>query len=244
MNNLNYPFYSVEKSDNFRGVFFLHPIEKGYGTIAGKAFRKILLSSLEGYAITGIKIPGVEHEFSLIEGVEENVPEIILGLRQVQIKKADNANDTTVQIKIEKQKQFTAGDIARFATDIEILNPDFVICHLSESTSFEITISFEKGRGYLPYEENELKQKAIGYLAVDSFFTPVLNANYCLVNEGQDAEHDKLRIEIETKGSIHPEKAMDEAVAIWIRHGRLLSGNEGMPDIRQLMRTEFSWIFQ
>mgnify|MGYP005994573125 CR=1 FL=1 len=146
----------MEKADDFHGLFTFKPLEPGYGVTIGNALRRILLSSLEGYAITGIKIPDVLHEFSTIEGVVEDVSELILNLKMVRFKKIEDASsDSKITVAVKKQKVFKAGDIAKFTTGYEILNPDHVICNLDESAAFEIEINVEKGRGYLPAEESK-----------------------------------------------------------------------------------------
>ncbi len=215
----------MEKSDDFHGLFTFKPLEKGYGVTIGNALRRILLSSLEGYAITGIKIPGVLHEFSTIEGVVEDVSEIILNLKMVRFKKVADTFDSKITVSIKKQKQFTAGDIANFSTAFEILNPDHVICTLDESVNFEIELTMEKGRGYLPAEENKPTEQVFGFIPIDAIFTPVKNVKYSVENTRveQKTDYEKLLIDIETDGSIHPEKALEGAAFILIQHFRLFS---------------------
>jgi DNA-directed RNA polymerase subunit alpha len=215
----------MEKSDDFHGLFTFKPLEKGYGVTIGNALRRILLSSLEGYAITGIKIPGVLHEFSTIEGVVEDVSEIILNLKMVRFKKVADTFDSKITVSIKKQKQFTAGDIANFSTAFEILNPEHVICTLDESVNFEIELTMEKGRGYLPAEENKPTEQVFGFIPIDAIFTPVKNVKYSVENTRveQKTDYEKLLIDIETDGSIHPEKALEGAAFILIQHFRLFS---------------------
>lgn len=215
----------MEKSDDFRGLFTFKPLEKGYGVTIGNALRRILLSSLEGYAITGIKIPGVLHEFSTIEGVVEDVAEIILNLKQVRFKKVSEANDTKITVAVKKQKQFKAGDLAKTTAAFEILNPDHVICTLDESAHFEIELTIEKGRGYLPAEENKPTEQVFGFIPIDAVFTPIKNVKYSVENTRveQKTDYEKLLIDIETDGSIHPEKALEGAAFILIQHFRLFS---------------------
>ena len=155
----------MEKADDFHGLFEFKPLEKGYGVTIGNALRRILLSSLEGYAITGIKIPGVLHEFSTITGVKEDVTEIILNLKQVRFKKISEVNESRIVVNVKKQEVFTAGDIAKFTSAYQILNPDFVIANLDSSTNFEIELSIEKGRGYVPAEENKPSNGPMGVYA-------------------------------------------------------------------------------
>lgn len=215
----------MEKADDFHGIFTFKPLEKGYGVTIGNALRRILLSSLEGYAITGIKIPGILHEFSTIEGVVEDVAEIILNLKQVRFKKVGESFDGKVNVNIKKQTQFKAGDISRFTSAFEVLNPDLVICNLDESAHFELELTIEKGRGYLPAEENKPTEQVFGYIPIDAIFTPIKNVKYTVENTRveQKTDYEKLVIEIQTDGSIHPEKALEGAAHILIKHFALFS---------------------
>jgi len=215
----------MEKSSEFHGYFTFKPLERGYGVTIGNSLRRILLSSLEGYAITGIKIPSVLHEFSTIEGVVDDVSEIILNLKQVRLKKLGENFENKVTVLIKKQKQFTAGDIAKFTPSFEILNPDHVIATLDEKAELEIELTIEKGRGYLPAEENKPIEQIFGFIPIDAIFTPVKNVKYSVENTRveQRTDYEKLLIEIETDGSIHPEKALEGAAFILIQHFRLFS---------------------
>ena len=215
----------MEKADDFRGVFTFKPLEKGYGVTIGNALRRILLSSLEGYAITGIKIPGVLHEFSTIEGVVEDVAEIILNLKQVRFRKNQESPDGKVTLAVRKQKQFRASDIGKAITGFDILNPELVICNLDETAHFEIELTIEKGRGYLPAEENKPAEQVFGFIPIDAIFTPIKNVRYSVENTRveQKTDYEKLVVEIETDGSIHPEKALEGAAFILIQHFRLFS---------------------
>lgn len=215
----------MEKADDFHGIFTFKPLEKGYGVTVGNALRRILLSSLEGYAITGIKIPGVLHEFSTIEGVVEDVAEMILNLKMVRLKKIGDNIDNKVNVTIKKQRQFTAGDIAKFTAAFEVLNPDHVICNLDESAHFELELTVEKGRGYLPAEENKPGEQVFGFIPIDAIFTPIKNVKYSVENTRveQKTDYEKLVIEIQTDGSVHPEKALEGAAHILIQHFRLFS---------------------
>lgn len=215
----------MEKSDDFHGFFTFKPLEKGYGVTIGNALRRILLSSLEGYAISGIRIPGVLHEFSTIEGVVEDVAEIVLNLKQVRFRKTGENYDNKITVNIKKQKQFKAGDIARFTSAFEILNPEQVICTLDESSHFEIELNIEKGRGYVPGEENKPNEQVFGYIPIDAIFTPIKNVKFSVENTRveQRTDYEKLLVEIETDGSIHPEKALEGAAFILIQHFRLFS---------------------
>lgn len=215
----------MEKSDDFHGFFTFKPLEKGYGVTIGNALRRILLSSLEGYAITGIRIPGVLHEFSTIEGVVEDVAEIVLNLKQVRFRKVSDNFDNKITVSIKKQKEFKAGDIARFTSAFEILNPELVICTLDESSHFEVELNIEKGRGYVPAEENKPNEQVFGYIPIDAIFTPIKNVKFSVENTRveQRTDYEKLLLEIETDGSIHPEKALEGAAFILIQHFRLFS---------------------
>ncbi len=216
---------AMEKADDFHGIFTFKPLEKGYGVTIGNALRRILLSSLEGYAITGIKIPNVLHEFSAIEGVVEDVSDIILNLKMVRFKKIADAYDNKINVNIKGKDVFTAGDLAKFTTAFEILNPDHVICHLDPKTDFEIELTVEKGRGYLPAEENKPAEQVFGYIPIDAIFTPIKNVKYSVENTRveQKTDYEMLVIDIETDGSIHPEDALKGAAHILIQHFMLFS---------------------
>jgi DNA-directed RNA polymerase subunit alpha len=215
----------MEKADDFHGLFEFKPLEKGYAVTIGNALRRILLSSLEGYAITGIKIPGVLHEFSTIEGVVEDVSEIILNLKMVRFKKISDAPDSKIVVSIKKQDVFQAGDISKFTSSYEILNPDFVICNFDASKNFEIELTIEKGRGYLPAEESKPGEQVFGYIPIDAIFTPIKNVKYSVENirVEQKTDYEKLILDIETDGSIHPEDALKGAANILIKHFMLFS---------------------
>jgi len=215
----------MEKSDDFHGFFTFKPLEKGYGVTIGNALRRILLSSLEGYAITGIKIPGVLHEFSTVEGVVEDVAEIILNLKQVRFRKLTDTFDNKITVNIKKQKHFKAGDITKFTAAFEILNPDHIICTLDEASHLEIELTIEKGRGYLPAEENKPNEQVFGFIPIDAIFTPIKNVKFSVENTRveQRTDYEKLLLEIQTDGSIHPEKALEGAAFILIQHFRLFS---------------------
>jgi DNA-directed RNA polymerase subunit alpha len=216
---------AMEKADDFHGLFTFKPLEKGYGVTVGNALRRILLSSLEGYAITGIKIPGVLHEFSSIEGVVEDVSEIILNLKMVRFKKIAEVADNKINISLKNIKEFKAGDINKFTTAYEILNPELLICHMDESVNFEIELTIEKGRGYVSSEDNKVVDQATDYIAVDSIFTPIKNVKYSVENTRveQKTDYEQLVLDIETDGSIHPEVALKGAANILIKHFMLFS---------------------
>jgi len=250
----------MEKSDDFHGLFTFKPLEKGYGVTVGNAVRRILLSSLEGYAITGIKVPGVLHEFSTIEGVVEDVSEIILNLKMVRFKKIGETIDNKhkISIPLKGKKVFTAGDIAKYTTVFEILNPEHVICNIDEKTEVEIELTIEKGRGYLPAEENKPVEQVFGFIPIDAIFTPVKNVKYSIENTRveQKTDYEMLVLDIETDGSIHPENALKGAANILIQHFMLFSdqnmvldtGDSGEPEtvdeemlhMRKLLKTSLS----
>lgn len=215
----------MEKADDFRGLFEFKPLEKGYGVTIGNALRRILLSSLEGYAITVIKIPGVLHEFSTIEGVVEDVTEIILNLKMVRFKKLSDAQFNKVTVSFSGKEVFKAGDISNFTAGYEVLNPNLVICHIDPSVSFEIELTIDKGRGYVPADENKINEQLTGLIAIDAIYTPVKNVKYSIENTRveQKTDYERLLLDIETDGSIHPEDALKGAANILIQHFMLFS---------------------
>lgn len=215
----------MEKADDFHGLFEFKPLEKGYGVTIGNALRRILLSSLEGYAITGIKIPGVLHEFSTIEGVMEDVTEVILNLKMVRLKKVSDTNDNKIVLSIKNQEVFKAGDINKYSSAFQVLNPDHIICHLDSSVNLEVELTIDKGRGYLPAEESRPAEQVFGYIPIDAIFTPIKNVKYSVENfrVEQKTDYEKLILEIQTDGSIHPEDALKGAANILIKHFMLFS---------------------
>jgi DNA-directed RNA polymerase subunit alpha len=215
----------MEKADDFHGLFEFKPLEKGYGVTIGNALRRILLSSLEGYAITGLKIPGVLHEFSTIPGVVEDVSEIILNLKMVRFKKITDVPDSKIIIAVKKQEVLKAGDLSKFTSSFQVLNPDFVICNLDSSVNLDIELTIEKGRGYVPAEENKVGEQVFGYIPIDAIFTPIRNAKFSVENTRveQKTDYEKLILDIETDGSIHPEDALKGAANILIKHFMLFS---------------------
>ena len=216
----------MQKSTDFDGTFEFRPLEPGYGVTIGNALRRILLSSLEGYAITSTRISGVSHEFSTIKGVVEDVTEIILNLKQVRFKKVGELGDSEkIFVVINGQEQFKAGDITKFSSNFEVLNPDFVICNIDSSIPLEIELSVAKGRGYINAEENKVADAPLGLIAIDSIFTPIKNVKYTIENfrVEQKTDYEKLLLDISTDGSIHPEDALKEAAKILIHHFMLFS---------------------
>ena len=229
------------ESDNMFGKFEFRPLEPGYGITIGNALRRILLSSLEGYAITTVKIDGVDHEFSSIPGVIEDVTEIVLNLKQVRFKQQiEGVEDEKVTVTISGQDMVKAGDIGNFLTGFEVLNPDMVICNLESSVKFQMTLSISKGRGYVSSEENKPVEAEIGLIAVDSVFTPIKNVKYSVENYRveQKTDFEKLLIEINTDGSIHPKDAMKEAAKILIQHFMLFSDEKMTLDHDEKMENE------
>ena len=225
----------MEKADDFHGLFTFKPLEKGYGVTVGNALRRILLSSLEGYAITGIKIPGVLHEFSTIKGVVEDVTEIILNLKMVRFKKLEDSVDNKIIVSVSNKTELTAGDLAKATNSFEILNPDLVICNLDKSAKFEIEVSVEKGRGYVSADDNKVDDENIGYIAIDSIFTPIKNVKYSIENTRieQKTDFEQLILDIETDGSIHPEDALKSAAYILIQHFMLFSDQNMIMDTQE-----------
>lgn len=215
------------------GLFEFSPLERGYGVTVGNAMRRILLSSLEGWAITSIRIPSVDHEFSTIKGVLEDLTEIILNLKQVRFKKLIDSNDSEkIFVSIKGKEQFNAGEIARYTNAFEILNPDFVICSMEPYVSLEIELTVEKGRGYVPAEENSVDNAPIGEISIDSIFTPIKNVKYHVEDfrVEQKTDYEKLIFEVKTDGSIHPEEALKEASKIMMRHLVLFSDESILED--------------
>ncbi len=213
-------------SDESFGKFEFRPLEPGYGITVGNALRRILLSSLEGYAITTVKIDGVEHEFSTITGVIEDVTEIILNLKQVRFKnQIDDVDDEKIMVTITGQEEFKAGDLNKFLSGFRVLNPDLVICHMEEDVKLQLEITINKGRGYVPAEENKPMEAEFGLISMDSIFTPIKNVKYSIENYRveQKTDYEKLVVEIATDGSIHPKDALKEAAKILIYHFMLFS---------------------
>lgn len=216
----------MQKATDFEGSFEFKPLEPGFGVTIGNALRRILLSSLEGYAITSIRVPGVDHEFTTVKGVVEDVIEIVLNLKQVRFKaKFENADAEKVYVTVKGKDQFVAGDIEKFSSNFEVLNPDLVICTMDSGVNFEIELTIEKGRGYVAADENKQADAAIGVIPIDSIFTPIKNVKYAVENTRveQKTDYEKLIIDLKTDGSIHPEEALKEAAKILIQHFMLFS---------------------
>ena len=246
----------LEADDKF-GKFEFRPLEPGFGITIGNSLRRILLSSLEGFAINTIRITGVEHEFSTIPGVKEDVTNIILNLKQVRFKQiVDYSDSEKVTITVENSSEFKAGDINKYLSGFGVLNPDLVICHLDPKATLEIELSINKGRGYVPSDENREYCKDINEIAIDSIYTPIRNVKFAVENYRvqQKTDYEKLVLEITTDGSIHPKDALKEAAKILIYHFMLFSdekitlenndldGNEEFDEevlrMRQLLKTK------
>jgi DNA-directed RNA polymerase subunit alpha len=214
------------EADQFSGKFEFRPLEPGYGITVGNALRRILISSLEGFAFTSVKISGVEHEFATIPGVMEDVTNIILNLKQVRLKQiVEGAENETVRITVKNQEVLKAGDLHAGMTSFDVLNPDLVICRMDTSANFDITLTINKGRGYVPAEENRVPNADVNVIPIDSIYTPIRNVKYSVENfrVEQKTDYEKLIIEVTTDGSIHPKDALREAAKILIYHFMLFS---------------------
>ena len=244
------------EADNTLGKFEFSPLEPGYGVTIGNALRRILLSSLEGYAICNIRIDGVKHEFATIPGVKEDVTNVILNLKMVRLKRVvEDTEFEKATIKVSGQDVFKAGDIGKVLNGFEVLNPELVICHMDPSTSFQIDLNINKGRGYVSADENRNANDTIDTIAIDSIYTPIINVKYTVDNYRveQKTDYEKLTLEITTDGSIQPKDALKEAAKILIQHFMLFSdekialdateneGNEEFDEevlhMRQLLKT-------
>lgn len=245
------------ESDNTRGVFEFRPLEPGFGITIGNSLRRILLSSLEGFAITSVRIEGVLHEFATIDGVVEDVADIVLNLKKIRFKQQiDSETSEKVNIVIGDQEQFKAGDINKFLSVFQVLNHDLVICNMNPDVKLSLEITISKGRGYVPAEENKIANAPVGTIAIDSIHTPIKNVKYHIENYRveQKTDYEKLLIEVITDGSIHPKDALKEASKILIQHFMLFSDeritmdheekgvteefDEGSLHIRQLLKTK------
>ena len=248
----------LESSSTF-GKFEFRPLEPGFGMTVGNALRRILLSSLEGYAITTVKVSGVDHEFAAIPGVMEGMIDIILNLKQVRfIRTVENVDSEKVTVSVAGQSELTAGYISNFLTNFKVLNPDLVICRLAPETKLQINLTIGKGRGYVPSEENLPAEAEFGLLPIDSIHTPIKNVKYSIDNYRveQKTDYEKLNLEITTDGSIHPKDALKEAAKILIQHFMLFSDekitlnieenstaeefDEDVLHMRQLLKTKLS----
>ena len=218
----------LQKADDFDGTFEFKPLEPGFGQTIGNSLRRILLSSLEGYAISAVRIAGVDHEFSTIQGVVQDVVDIILNLKQVRLKPMivdENNSEEKIYLTITGKEQFLAGDIESSTNIFKVMNPELLICQMEPSVNLEIEFTITKGRGYVPADENLPKDAPIGVVPVDAIYTPIKKVAYKIENTrvGQRTDYEKLTIEVKTDGTIHPEEAVKEASRIMIQHLMLIT---------------------
>lgn len=228
-------------STEFKGKFEFRPLEPGYGLTIGNALRRVLLSSLEGFAITSVRIEGVDHEFSTIAGVVEDVTEIILNLKQVRFKRQiEDIDNESVTISFTGKEQLTAGDFQKFVSGFQVLNPELVICNLESDITINMELTIEKGRGYVPAEENKKSNAPIGTIFTDSIYTPVKNVKYAIENYRveQKTDYEKLVFDIVTDGSIHPKDALTEAAKTLIHHFMLFSDERITLEADEIAQTE------
>ena len=217
----------MEKADDFHGIFTFSPLQPGYGLTIGNAVRRVLLSSLEGYAVTGIKISGIQHEFSTIDGIVEDVSEIILNLKTIRFKPKNDNPEKNVVLSFNKKGIMTGADISSATTSYEVLNPDQEICSVSKKIKFSLELRIEKGRGYVSSEENN-STSDVDFISIDSVFTPILNVKYSIENTRveQKTDFEKLILDIQTDGSIHPEDALKGSAQLLIKHFYLFSDKD------------------
>ncbi|RYZ84936.1 MAG: DNA-directed RNA polymerase subunit alpha [Proteobacteria bacterium] len=230
----------IDSTDS-EGKFEFRPLEPGYGLTVGNALRRVLLSALEGYAITSVRIEGVDHEFSTISGVVEDVTEIILNLKQVRFKRQiEDVDNESVTVSISGKDQLTAGDFQKFISGFQVLNPELVICNVDSKINLNLELTIEKGRGYVPAEENKKQNAPIGTIATDSIFTPVKNVKYAIENfrVEQKTDYEKLVFEIKTDGSIAPKDALTEAAKVLIHHFMLFSDERITLEADEIAQTE------
>jgi DNA-directed RNA polymerase subunit alpha len=228
-------------SDEFEGKFEFRPLEPGYGLTVGNALRRVMLASLEGFAITSVRIDKVDHEFSTLPGVVEDVTEMILNFKQVRFKQQiDSVDSESVSVAISGQKQLTAGNLQKFISGFQVLNPELVICNVDESVQLNFEFTIEKGRGYVPAEENKKATAPIGTIAIDSIYTPIKNVKYTIENfrVEQKTDYEKLIFEIITDGSIHPKDALTKAAKTLIHHFMLFSDERITLEADEIAETE------
>ncbi|RME92038.1 MAG: DNA-directed RNA polymerase subunit alpha [Bacteroidetes bacterium] len=218
----------MEKANDFEGLFEFKPLEPGFGQTVGNSLRRVLLSSLEGFAISAIRIAGVDHEFASIRGVVEDVVEIVLNLKQVRLKQMiadEDVKEDKIYLTISGKEAFRAGDIEEHTNVFKVMNPDLLICTMEPFVNLEIELTVTKGRGYVPADENLPKDAPIGVIPIDAIYTPIKNVAYSIENfrVGQRTDYEKLTIEVKTDGTIHPEEAIKEASRILIQHLMLIT---------------------
>ncbi|MFL2991409.1 MAG: DNA-directed RNA polymerase subunit alpha [Cytophagales bacterium] len=218
----------MEKADDFHGIFTFSPLQPGYGLTIGNAVRRVLLSSLEGYAVTGIKIPGIQHEFSTIDGIVEDVSEIILNLKNVRFKVTGDNPEKSIIVKSDSKGTLKAQGIEKSTNSFKVLNPDQEICTFSKKVKFSLELKVEKGRGYVTSEENNANSADVDFISVDSVFTPIINVKYNIENTRveQKTDFEKLILDIQTDGSIHPEDALKGSAQLLIKHFYLFSDKD------------------
>jgi len=232
----------IKKCTDYDGIFEFHPLEPGFGITLGNSLRRVLLSSLDGFAITSIKIEGVEHEFSTIKGVVEDVTEIVLNCKKIRFKKkVEDIKNEVVNVSIKEKEKIIAGDFGRFLSGFQVLNKELFICNKDKSTTFNITFVIERGKGYQPAEENKVIVP-IGSIAIDAIYTPIKNVQYKVENYRveQITSYEKLVLEIKTDGSIHPKKALANAAIILIKHFKIFQNERFMSyDVDEKNNNEF-----
>ena len=229
------------ESTDFKGRFEFKPLEPGYGLTVGNALRRVLLSSLEGYAITSLRVEGVEHEFSTIKGVVEDVTEIILNLKQMRFKQQiEDTDNETVVLSVKGQEQLTAGDFQNFISGFQVLNPELVICNMEPSVKLDMEVTIEKGRGFVLAEENKKISTPLGTIFTDSIYTPIKNVKYAVENYRveQKTDYEKLVFDIVTDGSISPQDALTEAAKILIHHFMLFSDERITLEADEIAQTD------
>ncbi|MBQ6727219.1 MAG: DNA-directed RNA polymerase subunit alpha [Bacteroidales bacterium] len=229
------------ESDDFHGVFEFRPLEPGYGITIGNALRRILINSLEGFAITSVRIDGVKHEFDTIPGVVEDMTDIILKLKQIRFKRQiEEQESERLSVNITGKTVLKAGDLNEFLNGFQVLNPDLEICHMEPNVTLNMDLCIEKGRGYVPSEENKKSTDPIGVIAIDSIHTPIKNVQYSWDNYRveQKTDYEKLTIDIQTDGSIHPKEALKEAAKILIQHFMLFSDERITLDVETRQTSE------
>ena len=228
-------------SSEFEGKFEFRPLEPGYGLTIGNALRRVLLSSLEGFAFTSVRLDNIDHEFSSLPGIVEDVTEIILNLKQVCLKRQiDSVENETVSVSILGQEQIVAGDLQKYISGFQVLNPELVICNLEKNVTFSIELNIEKGRGYVPAEENKKSSAPLGTIFMDSIFTPIKNVKYSIENfrVEQKTDYEKLIFEIVSDGSIHPKDALPEGAKTLIHHFMLFSDERITLEADEIAQTE------
>ena len=247
------------EADDFRGSFEFRPLEPGYGITIGNALRRVLLSSLEGFAITSVRIDGIDHEFSSLPGVVEDMTDIILNLKQIRFRRqVEDVDSEKISFVVKEKNVLKAGDLNEQLSGFQVLNPDVEICHMEPTTTLNIELNIEKGRGYVPSDENKKPSDPIGVIAIDSIHTPIKNVQYSVddYRVEQKTDYEKLTFDIQTDGSIHPKEALKEAATILIQHFMLFSDerislelepkhaveefDENTLHIRQLLKTKLT----